>query len=96
MRLAGSEVRSEGMWMRTTFASLAKNWSLQVCRGRTRFQTLSWQDALAEYGGRDGRGPERGVVAVMPEAGKPRAGRGHPRLLRRRHGVLTFFDFDPD
>jgi len=50
VRLAGSEKRSEGMWMRTTFASLAKNWTLQVHRGRTRFQTLSWKDALAEFG----------------------------------------------
>ena len=50
VRLAGSEKRSEGMWMRTTFASLAENWTLQVHRGRTRFQPLSWKAALAEFG----------------------------------------------
>jgi len=51
VRLAGSEARSEGMWMRTTLASLAENWKLQVCRGRTRFQEVSWKDAFAEFGG---------------------------------------------
>ena len=50
VRFAGSEKRSEGMWMRTTFASLAENWTLQVHRGRTRFQPLSWRAALREFG----------------------------------------------
>ena len=36
--------------MRPAFASLAKNGTLQVHRGRTRFQTLSWADALSEFG----------------------------------------------
>ena len=36
--------------MRTTFASLAENWTLQVHRGRTRFQPLSWKAALEEFG----------------------------------------------